>query len=71
MARTYHHGKNKRRTFGVNLLEITAPSWWIRQKMTRPKRVETRETLSLIHKVIDIENPPLFPLARKPKIYYW
>lgn len=49
----------------------TAPSWWTHLFSNIPKR---RQETSLIRKVLT--NPEeadalLFPLARKPFVYYW
>lgn len=68
MARTYHHGdKAKRRRFGKNWRWMNTPSWWIREFMTAPQRREVRDLLAKL----DPENPPLFPLAKKPHLYFW
>jgi hypothetical protein len=73
MARTFHHGnKAKRRNFGEDWrwLEAT-PSWWIRDMMTRPQRQEVRRLIKRTMELVDYGDAPLFPLAKKPHIYYW
>jgi hypothetical protein len=73
MARTFHHGnKAKGRTFGNNWRWLHAtPSWWTRQMMTRPQRQEVRRLVKHTMGLADYEDAPLFPLAKKPHVYYW
>jgi hypothetical protein len=73
MARTFHHGnKAKSRNFGDNWRWLQAtPSWWIRDMMTRPQRQEVRRLIKRTTELVDYEDAPLFPLAKKPHVYYW
>lgn len=72
MARTYHHGnKAKERKFGDSWNWMGTPSWWIRQMMTRPQRQEVRRLVKRTMELVDCEDAPLFPLAKKPHKYYW
>lgn len=73
MSRTYHHGnKAKERVFGSRWRWIhQTPSWWVREMMTKPQRARTRNLLKKVERMKDLEDPPLFPLARKPHVYYW
>lgn len=43
------------------------PSWWRNLEMERTKRRETRRLEQACH--VDLEQ--LWPLPRKPVIYYW
>jgi hypothetical protein len=73
MARTKHHGdRKKRELFGDNWGWLSAtPGWWTRAIMTRPQRAKTRQLLGKVKHLDDLEEAPLFPLAKKPHIYYW
>ena len=68
MARTFHHGnKAKERRFGADWRWLqTTPSWWIRTMMTRPQRREVRRLVKRTRELVDYEDAPLFPLAKKP-----
>ena len=48
-----------------------APSWWTRLYMTKPSR--RQEALAIIKILKDPEEADsfLFPLAKKPFVYYW
>jgi hypothetical protein len=73
MARTKHHGdRQKRKLFGEEWrwLRVT-PGWWTRVMMTRPQRAETRQLIEKVKRLDDLEESPLFPLAKKPHQYYW
>jgi hypothetical protein len=39
--------------------------------MTRPQRQEVRRLIKHATELVDYEDAPLFPLAKKPHIYYW
>lgn len=87
MSRTWHHGlKARKRKFGDSFYSggrpptppkvrrtkhhyewMNTPSWWIKEMMTVKQRAQTRQ---LLHKVA-LGCEPLFPLAKKPHIYYW
>lgn len=60
MAHTFH-SKHK----------LSTPSWWIRDIMTKPQRTEVRRLIKQTLKLRDLENAPLFPLAKRPHEYYW
>lgn len=70
MSRTYHHGyKAKERKFGDHWWWYrSTPSWWNRMKHERPKRAENRRR---IHRVMRGEYDQVWPLSRKPHIYFW
>ena len=72
MSRTYHHGnKAKLRKFGDDWRWMRTPSWWIRSMMTRPQRQEVRRLIKHTLDLPNLEDAPLFPLTKKPHIYYW
>ena len=73
MARTFHHGgKAKSRKFGDDWRWLqSTPSSWIRQMMTRPQRQEVRRLIKRAIQLVDYDDAPLFPLAKKPHVYYW
>ena len=73
MSRTFHHGlKAKKRRFGKNWRWLQqTPGWWVNEFMTTPQRAETRDLLRRVLKLRDPEDAPLFPLAKKPHLYYW
>lgn len=54
---------------------MTTPSWWIRLCMTAPQRAIVRTELKNIMKsdisVLDELDYTVFPLAKKPHLYYW
>src|ERR1700694_2465410 len=68
MARTFHHGdKAKSRNFGDDWRWLqSTPSSWTRQMMTRPQRQEVRRLVKRTMELVDYEDAPLFPLAKKP-----
>lgn len=47
------------------------PSAWTNAFMTRPQRAEVRRLTHKVMRLIDLEDTPLFPLAKKPHQYYW
>lgn len=47
------------------------PNWFIREYMTIPQRAEVRNLISKVEHLVDLEDTPEFPLAKKPKLYYW
>lgn len=73
MPRSKHHGsKEKKKKFGdLYWCYKSTPSAWINRKMTRPQRVIVRALSRSIVKGGDREGDVLFPLAKKPHIYYW
>lgn len=50
---------------------MSTPSWWISVSHTRPQRSQTRQLISKTMRLLDLEDTPLFPLAKKPHHYYW
>jgi hypothetical protein len=48
-----------------------APSWWTREFMTKPQRAKVRKLLHVVLHLHNLEDAPLFPLAKKPHDYYW
>ena len=46
------------------------PGWWVREFMTKPQRARTRQLISKVMAMQDVEDAPLFPLAKKPYLYY-
>lgn len=50
---------------------MTTPAWWIRMAMTRPQRQRTRALCDLTLRLCDLDDTPLFPLAKRPHVYYW
>ena len=50
---------------------MSTPSWWINMAMTVRQRQEVRRLVHQVMRLIDLEDAPLFPLAKKPHIYYW
>ena len=73
MARTFHHGsKAKERRFGADWRWLQpTPPWWIRAMKTRPPRQKVRCLVKRTTELVDYEDAPLFPLAKKPHHYYW
>jgi len=73
MARTFHHGnKAKSRNFGDDWRVLQSkPASWTRQMMTRPERQEVRRLAKRTMELVDYEDAPLFPFAKKPHVYYW
>lgn len=87
MSRTHHHGpkspkkrikwdevnppKKKRHQVHPWTFWMHTPHWWVQQMMTRPQRAEVRGLLTKLHRIQDLEDAPLFPLTKKPHIYYW
>lgn len=47
------------------------PSWWVREFMTAPARAKERRVLNAIRRGAIDSDAGIFPLARKPHIYYW
>lgn len=47
------------------------PSWWNTLYTERPNRRKTKKLLRKVKTLTDYEEAPLFPLAKKPYIYYW
>jgi hypothetical protein len=47
------------------------PGWWIALMHTTKRRRETRDLLMKTIRLKDYEDTPLFPLDKKPHIYYW
>lgn len=54
-----------------NLRAMSTPSWWVREYMTAPQRQEVRRLVRKVLLMSDLEDTPLFPLAKKPHLYYW
>lgn len=73
MSRTFHHGsKAKERRFGAEWRWLQAtPSWWTRAMMTRPQRQHVRRLVKRTMELVDYDDAPLFPLAKRPHVYYW
>jgi hypothetical protein len=73
MARTFHHGdKAKSRKFGDDWRWLqSTPSSWTRQMMTRPQRQEVQRLIKRTTQLVDYDDAPLFPLPKKPHVYYW
>ena len=73
MAHTFHDGnKEKERRFGADWRWLQAtPSLWIRTMMTRPQRQEVRRLVKRTMELVDYEDAPMFPLAKKPQHYFW
>ena len=63
--------KKKRSHLSPWTFWMSTPSRWIREMMTRPQRAEVRNLIAKLHRLPDIEDTPLFPLAKKPHHYYW
>lgn len=63
--------KKKRHYIGPYHYWMHTPGWWTRQVMTRPQRATVRGLIAKLHRIQDLEDAPLFPLAKKPHIYYW
>ena len=73
MARTFHHDdKAKSRKFGDDWRWLqSTPSSWTRQMMTRPQRQVVRCLIKRTTQLVDYDDAPLFPLPKKPHVYYW
>lgn len=69
MSRTRHHGdKKKRELFGDNWQwHRSCPKWFRKVYTTRPKRANKRLALRKVMQNKDAN----FPLANKPKEWYW
>lgn len=67
MSRTYHHGINWRKQRHDNWCS-NEPKWWRKAFKHRPQRAATREAIGLVMKG---NEDALFPLDKKPWIYYW
>lgn len=50
---------------------MTTPSWWVRMTETVPQRAEVRQLISKVLRLKDLEETPLFPLAKRPSVYCW
>lgn len=50
---------------------MNTPHWFIREFMTVKQRAQVRSLERKVLQLIDVEDAPLFPLAKKPHIYYW
>jgi hypothetical protein len=50
---------------------MTTPGWWIREMMTVAQRAQVRALLWKVERLKDFEDAPLFPLAKRPHLYYW
>jgi hypothetical protein len=48
-----------------------SPSWWNTIYTESPNRRKERDILKKIPRLIDYEETPVFPLAKKPVVYYW
>ena len=69
MSRTFHHG-NKRQEllFGRNWHWLrNEPKEWRRMYKHKPRRAATRQAISKAMQGKD----PVWPLDKKPHIYYW
>ena len=62
--------KRKRNTSTIQWMSIN-PHEWNRLMMTKPQRAKTRTLLELVLKLKNLEEAPLFPLAKRPHVYYW
>lgn len=63
--------KKKRHYTPPHHFWMHTPGWWTRLTMTRPQRQEVRRLITQLSRLPDIADAPLFPLARKPFIYFW
>lgn len=63
--------RKKKRNIDTEWHWMNTPSWWIREMMTRPQRAEVRACIYRTLKCDNMEDAPLFPLTKKPHIYYW
>ena len=70
MSRTRHHGyKAKERNFDeVRNTFGNEPKWWRKHFKHKKRRSELRQCLDAVEKGND---DVLFPLDKKPWIYYW
>jgi len=64
------HSKKKRSQCKFRWMS-SAPHEWIHLMMTKPQRAKTRILLELVLKLKNLEEIPLFPLAKKPHVFYW
>jgi hypothetical protein len=65
----YDHGQCRWWVHGINYYPIShTPSWWIHDMHTVQQRADERR---LLHRVLHGNNEQVWPLARKPHIYYW
>lgn len=73
MSRTKHHGdREKEKKFGKMWFWYrSTPSEWVNKKMTRPQRVKVRALLRGVVKDELDSSEVMFPLAKKPHIYFW
>ena len=70
MSRTYHHGhRNKQKKFGDNWRWMwSEPKEWRKYKKHRVRR---REVANKLNEVMRGNEDVIFPLDKKPWIYYW
>ena len=70
MARTHHHGeRSKRKLYGDNWFWMRSePKAWRKQYKHKPRRAAVRQCVNLIFKG---EEDIIWPLDKKPWIYYW
>ena len=63
--------KKKRSYVEPHFYWMHTPTWWVRLVMTGPQRRQVRDLILKCYRLPDIEDVPLFPLAKKPHIYFW
>jgi hypothetical protein len=70
VSRTRHHGdKAKERTHGDSWRWLgNYPGWWDTMMHHKPRRQAER---SIKHKILRGDEETLWPLDKKPHIYYW
>lgn len=61
----------KRKRYVNNWAWMKTPGWWVHDMMTVPQRAEVRQLIGKTLRMQDVEDAPLFPLAKKPYDYYW
>lgn len=62
-----HYTDNGYKSYSID----KGPKWFKKLYMIRPHRAKETHLLKNVKKLIDYENAPEFPLARKPKEYWW
>jgi hypothetical protein len=65
-----HSGTKKKRS-SVNHEWMRTPGWWVHEMMDVPKRAQVRNLINKTLRLFDLEEAPLFPLAKKPHHYFW
>ena len=73
MSRTHHHGSKHNKKAERNRPQwarMTTPNEWNRERTGRPNRAKEKMVAKRCERGFD-PNAEVWPLAKKPQIYYW